>query len=41
MTKMRETMPRLIFLEKNLNEVKIEILRNITNVNEPRKLMFR
>ena len=41
MTKMRETMPRLIFLEKNLNEVKIEILRNVTNVNELRKLMFR
>ena len=40
-TKMRETMPRLNFVEKNSNGVKAKVLRNITNVNEPRKLTLR
>ena len=34
-------MPSSIFLEKNSNGVKAKVLRNITNVNESRKLTFR
>ena len=38
---MRETKQWLIFLEKSLNWVKAKIVKNITNMHEQRKLLFR